>query len=434
MEALFSSVVGGDGLRRRVLRALEEALAAGHSRKIDVHIMAFSFTDERIARALKDIATSHANVTIRIIADWGQGSPSAGRRVRDLERSGLPNLLVRYKNDQPYTWHVQSGRLRWSYRASRGLLHHKTLGVLIDGDPWKLVCGSFNWTAKATDSYENLLVVSADEADERDLMRAVECEFEAMWCDGRVTLSPGEARAHYLMILDEYRTDPTKAPTSVMGLGAGQDVTLHVLRDDSTNASADQSRAGSAGGRLAIAFSSRSPHQTMAERGYSPHNRDRRFALHKPSGKIKQVPLTLSVLALDLISRAGKGETLKVAMYALSPRVPEYGALLDAARRGVHIEILLDGVVGVAIQRQLADVVRRDGLPIEARLGSRMMHQKYLVHPETRSVLTGTANLSTDSSVRHSEQRILIRDDAALTQCFLSDFGTIWARLPARTR
>jgi hypothetical protein len=336
---------------------------------------------------------------------------------------------VRYKNDQPYCWDVQSGRLRWSYRASRGLLHHKTLGILIDGAPRTLVCGSFNWTARAADGYENLLVASADEPDERDLMRAVEWEFETMWCDGRLTLSPDEARAHYLKILDEYRSSPTKPPASVVGIGAGQDVTLPTLRHETAEASTEQSPTRPAGSNLTIAFSSRGPSETVAGRGYSPRNHGRRFALLKPSGRVKDVPLTLSVLALDVIARASRGETLKVAMYALSARVPEYGALLDAARRGVHIQVLLDGVVGVSMQRQLMHVISREGLPIESRLGRRMMHQKYLIHPESRTVLTGTANLSTDSSMRHSEQRILIRDNAALTECFLHDFNTIWARL-----
>jgi len=31
--------------------------------------------------------------------------------------------------------------------------------------------------------------------------------------------------------------------------------------------------------------------------------------------------------------------------------------------------------------------------------------------------------------MRHSEQRILIRDDDALTECFVRDFVTIWERL-----
>lgn len=426
---MFSSIVGGSGLRRCVLRVLEDAIAVGGSKQIDVHIMTFSFTDARIAHALDSLAATRPNVTIRIIADWRQGSPGAGNRLRDLERARRPNLLVRYKHDQPYLWDAQRGRLRWSYRTSRGLLHHKTLAIMFDGEPWALVCGSFNWTTRAAHAYENLLVMRADDEDERALMCAVESEFAAMWCDGRLTLSPEEARAHYLKILDEYKSDPTKTPASVMGLGAGQDVTLPALGRERREESRGEAPAGPSPHRITIAFSSRGPTQSVAGRGYSPHTRDRRFALFKPSGHVKQVPLTLSVLALDVIARAAKGETLKVAMYALSARVPEYGALLDAARRGVHIQILLDGVVGVAIERQLAGVIRREALPIESRRGGRMMHQKYLVHPEARTVLTGTANLSTDSSTRHTEQRILIRGDAALTDCFLRDFHTIWARL-----
>jgi phosphatidylserine/phosphatidylglycerophosphate/cardiolipin synthase-like enzyme len=117
-------------------------------------------------------------------------------------------------------------------------------------------------------------------------------------------------------------------------------------------------------------------------------------------------------------------------MYALSSRVPEYGALLDAARRGVRIQILIDREVGQSILARLRAVREREGLPIEIRAGQRMMHQKYIVHPETHTVLTGTANLSTDASFRHSEQRILIRENPAITERFLADFDTIWARLP----
>lgn len=143
----------------------------------------------------------------------------------------------------------------------------------------------------------------------------------------------------------------------------------------------------------------------------------------------------LSVLALDLIGRAAAGETLKVALYALSARVPEYGALLDAARRGVQIRVLLDADVGRAIHRQLVAVTGRENLPIEVRFANRTMHQKYVVHPESQSVLTGTANFSTDSSMRHSEQRLLIRGDEALVQAFTTDFDTMWARsVPAPER
>jgi phosphatidylserine/phosphatidylglycerophosphate/cardiolipin synthase-like enzyme len=431
MEALFSSLVGGNALRRRVLRVLEEALVTGDSHRLDIHIMTFSFTDACIAAALLDIARSRRNVSIRIIADWRQGAPAPGHQARRLEDAGLPNLVVRYTYDQPYRWDSRRGQLRWSYSSSRGLLHHKTLGILLDGEPWQLVCGSFNWTTKAREGYENVLAVRASSDEERELMFAVEYEFEAMWCDGRVTLSPEEARAHYARIMEEYRKDPAKPAATITGIGRGADVPLRVLTGsgDGNHAS---SRAPPPGSRLNIAFSSRAVFPDSGTRGYSPRNANRRFLLQKPSGRFKSVPLMLSVLALDVIGRAAAGDTLKVALYALSARVPEYGALLDAARRGVQIRVLLDAVVGRSIQRQLVAVTCRENLPIEVRFANRTMHQKYVVHPEARSVVTGTANFSTDSSLRHSEQRLLIRDDEALVHAFVTDFDTMWARsLPA---
>ena len=105
-----------------------------------------------------------------------------------IARRSPTNLLVRYKNDQPYEWDPVHERIRWSYRASRGLLHHKTLGVFVEGSPSALVCGSFNWTAKAAASYENLLILTDDDATSVALMCAVEDEFEAMWSDGLATL------------------------------------------------------------------------------------------------------------------------------------------------------------------------------------------------------------------------------------------------------
>lgn len=426
MEALFSSLVGGTVLHRRILGVLDEALAAGRERRIDIHIMTFSFTDVAIASALRQAAASHPHATIRIIADWRQGAPAAGHRVRDLERAGLANLLVRYTHDQPYRWDVQRARLRWSYPSSRGLLHHKTLSILIDGEPWQLACGSFNWTTRARAGYENLLIVDAKTSEERALMRAVEREFEAMWCDGRITLSGDEARGHYLQILTEFQNNPTMSPRAVTGISAGRDVVWGVPR--SGESAANQPVPASRESTLYIAFSSRCVANADEARGYSPHNANRRFALHKPSGKVKDVPLTLSTLALDVIARARAAETLNVAMYALSARVPEYGALLDAARRGVRLRVLLDSAVGVTIHQLLAAAAAREHLPLEARFANRTMHQKYIVHPESMSVLTGTANLSTDSSLRHSEQRMLILDNRAIVNSFVNDFDTMWAR------
>jgi phosphatidylserine/phosphatidylglycerophosphate/cardiolipin synthase-like enzyme len=432
METLFTGLVGGARLRDRVLEVLRDAAARGGTDRVDIHIMTFSFTDEAIAGLLAEVARSRPNVTIRIIADWSQGAAGAGRQVRRLAQLGLSNLVVRFKNDQPYVWDATAGRIRWSYHASRGLLHHKTLMVRADGQPLVLVCGSFNWTGKAANSYENLLVLGADNQASIEVMTAVEREFEAMWSDGGATLSPEEVRAQYWAIFEQYRRHPSR-PAADIVVGRGCDV-ARVVTAVMADRPAPVPTASGRERQALIAFCSRSPDQSHAEAGYSEENRARRFDLAKPSGKEKRVPLTLTTLALDTIGRAQPGDRLLVAMYGLSVRVPEYGALLDAARRGVRLQVVLDGHVGKSVIVQMASVAHREGLPIRLRGGSRMMHQKYILHPEAETVLTGTANLSTDASGRHTEHRIMWRRDPAVTAAFVADFGTMWARIPSPFR
>jgi phosphatidylserine/phosphatidylglycerophosphate/cardiolipin synthase-like enzyme len=61
------------------------------------------------------------------------------------------------------------------------------------------------------------------------------------------------------------------------------------------------------------------------------------------------------------------------------------------------------------------------------------MHQKYLIHAETATVVTGTANMSTDATSRHSEHRIQIGGCRKLAEQFNADFDTIWGRLSAHS-
>ena len=171
-------------------------------------------------------------------------------------------------------------------------------------------------------------------------MTAVEREFEALWSDGAATLSPDEVRTHYAAILAEYRKDSARAAADVVGVSRGAGAPLDVLREAERTGGSDDPP------HLRIAFSSRLQDQAEAAAGYAEANRLRRFEMYKPSGKTKRVPVTLSTLALDTIARARPGEHLLVAMYVLSTRVPEYGALLEAARRGVRLFIVLDGHVG----------------------------------------------------------------------------------------
>jgi hypothetical protein len=439
LEGIFTSLQGGDHLRSRVLELISEASELARRGKVDLHIMTFSFTDEDVAVALSDAAKRCPSMTIRILADWSQRFDGQGQQVTRLVKLCLPNLMVRYKSDQPYVWSVESRRVRWSYRVSRGLLHHKTLGVLVEGWPWKLICGSFNWTINAARSYENLLIVNGDTVGSQHLMSRVELEFEALWSDGQATLAPEEAMLHYQSIISAYHADPTVAPESVVGLASGNGDPLRILKDKHNAAphkyssgEEDDLEQGGDEPRVFVAFSSRRIHDNTSANGYACANRTQRFWLQKPSGKSKRVPVTLTTLALDMIFRAQPGDTLKIAMYGLSQRVPEYGALLDAARRGVRLLVLLDGKVGTAVAMSLETARRLYSLSIEVRSGSKTMHQKYVIHPNSGTVLTGTANMTTDSSLRHSEQRILVRGCPRLAEQFSADFDVIWGRLSGK--
>jgi phosphatidylserine/phosphatidylglycerophosphate/cardiolipin synthase-like enzyme len=439
IEAIFSSVAGGDALRARAMKLIADASAQATTSAVEVNVMTFSFTDPQIAACLAAAAAAQqASLTIRLIADWTQRAADGIQQVGRLAELGLPNLKVRYKKDQPYVWDAADARMRWSYHASRGMLHHKTLSVVVDGEPSRLACGSYNWSAKAADSYENLLIVADSTAGCRELMSRMEKEFEAIWSDDTASLSPADAQAHYEAVAETYRQQAIAAPGPMNSVTLSRAGTLRVLtsrhetpgtlrvpnsrhdtRSEDSNIEPD----------ILIAFSARRPNEEQSRAGYAESNRTRHITLSVPGGRTKRVPLTISTLALDVIYRARPGETLLIAMYGLSTRVPEYGALLNAARAGVRLKILLDRKVGKRTAESLSLARLREDLPIQVKSGYRMMHEKYIVNVDTATVLTGTANMSTDASMRHSEHRIRVLGDSGLADQFAADFETIWNRV-----
>jgi len=417
MEALFTSMHGGAAIRYKLLDLVEEASDLAASHRVDVHVMAFSFTDPAMAEALLRAAELRPRLTVRLLADWSQRTFERGQQAGRLAAAGLPNLAIRYTLDQPYVWDAEVGHMRWSYHASRGLLHHKTLAVLVDAQPWKLACGSFNWTANAVNSYENLLVLSAYDPESRMIAARIELEFEALWSEGKVSLSVAEARAHYQAILNCYRRDPTIAPWKVMGIDGGCGEPIDELAGNSVEAS-----------NAEIAFSSRPTGDSRREAGFASKNRERRMMLCSSGGRRRLVPVSITNLVLDAIFQTTRGELLEIALYGLSPRVAEYGALLEAARRGARLRILLNRGSGRDTAARLA-AMSAQGLPIEIRTVGRMMHQKYIVWPDKGIVITGTANFSTDASGRHWEHRLRISGNHVLAAQYSADFRKIWSRV-----
>jgi phosphatidylserine/phosphatidylglycerophosphate/cardiolipin synthase-like enzyme len=430
-ETVFSSIVGGDALRARLLDVIADAASLATTKPVEVNVMTFSFTDPQIADALA-AAAQRPRLTVQLISDWTQRADDGIQQAGRLTQLGLPNLTIRYKKDQPYVWDASAGRMRWSYHASKGLLHHKTLCVVVEGRPWRLVCGSFNWTAKAAHSYENLVVVTDSTPECRDLMSRVENEFRALWCDDSASMSADDAQAHYQAIAESYRQTATAPATFTDRPRHARPERLRLLtsqRGSGTGYAWQEDASESISPDVLVAFTARLPHEESSRAGYAETNRTRTFTLCTPAGTAKRVPLTITALALDVIYRARPGETLLIAMHGLSIRVPEYGALLDAARRGVRLRVLLDRKVGKRTAESLSRVRQREQLSIQVKGGCRMMHQKYVVNVDSPAVLTGTANMSTDASTRHSEHRIRVLGDESLANQFAADFETIWNRV-----
>ncbi len=422
MQALFTSRDGGAGLQARVLAALAEAGRAAREARAEVQIMCFAFTDPRIAAEIVALARAHPGLLIRILADWSQGAPGGAAMLEALRREGLANLFLKVKLDMPYRWDAGAGRMRYSYGASRGMLHHKTLLLSVEGRPRLLVLGSYNWSARGRRAYENLLVLR-DSDDVAPVMAAFAAEFEALWSDHRLTAAPGRAQ----VVAARLRAEAM----------AGKDLTEPGLLADAFGLAGNPEvpavgARAMVGGACIAAFSGRAllpgPGPTA---GHAPANDRRALNLLRPSGLRRPAPLTLNTLALEAIRSVPDGGSLSVAIYALSPRVPEFGALVAAARRGVRLRVLMDGQIGPQAAAALQGFAAREALPLTWRLTGRRMHQKYLCSPDAAMVLTGTANMTEDAVTRHSDHRVLFRDAPGLAAAFQSDFDEIWRRLPS---
>lgn len=426
--AFFTSIDSGRALQTAVVETITSAalLAEYGTVRVDLQIMCFAFTDRQIAGHLLDLLRRTPRLNVRIVADWSQSAPGRGPVLTWLAGQRLPNLHVKFKIDLPYRWDAGRGRMVWSYGQSLGMLHHKTLMVRAAGRPVALILGSYNWSARGRKAYENLMLLD-DRPEHAGALASFDAEFEALWSDHRLTAAPGRAAA----ILDRVRAElPAGAdladPDVLQDIAGTVPLRLSTLPAPAAPAGPRRPVAAS----VIAAFSGQIPGEAAARAGFAPANDRRGLNLLRPSGARRPAPLTLNTLALEAIRGVPDGATLSVAMYALSRRVPEFLALIEAARRGVAVRLLLDRTIGGGMAAALADLARREGLPLTVASSARRMHQKYLVCPETGMVVTGTANMTEDATLRHADHRLLFRSAPALAAAFQRDFDTIWARLP----
>lgn len=415
IRCIFSSINGGISLKKEILNQLDYITSIDSNSVISISIFVFSLTDEDIADKIISISKKNHNVFFRIIADWSQRGIKGNKQLIRLSQSNSDRISVRFKLDQPYIQGKNSSQIKWSYRESWGLLHHKTLSISVNNEQKVLVLGSFNWTKRAIKYYENLLILYPENNSILEVLQKFQFEFDYMWKNTNITSSPFEANNHFQYIKYKLTQKTPEVP---------------IFSEYKANFEFENKSILINNNSILLAFNSRSMNQFESQRGYSPKNLNEKFIMTKPSGKKKSVPLNISNLSLELIYKAKEGDSLKVASYALSSKAVEFGALLEAARRKVNVFILLDKKINKNFARMIES--NYTSLPIQIKTTSKRLHSKYIIHENSNSVLTGTANFTIDASKRHTEHRLLFQNNIELTNAFLNDFQTIWERIKKR--
>ncbi len=142
------------------------------------------------------------------------------------------------------------------------------------------------------------------------------------------------------------------------------------------------------------------------------------------NGQISQVAANVTVGATDLFNRAKAGQPIDVAMYGMSVGAPEYNALVEAAKRGAVVRVVLNDDFTASTVAALK-ALKTQGLPIEVRVQSaKTMHEKFGVVGD--DVFFGSANFSSSSSTKHSENRFTIKNEASTAAAFQGRFEEIW--------
>ena len=114
-------------------------------------------------------------------------------------------------------------------------------------------------------------------------------------------------------------------------------------------------------------------------------------------------------------------------MYGISANAPEFLEMVAAAKRGVIIRaVVYDEFNATAIDAMKA-LKTQQNLDVDVRvISSRVMHEKFGVLND--DVWNGSANFSTSSITKHSEDRFLFRNMPELSQKFVAEFDRLWAK------
>ncbi|MFT3708439.1 MAG: phospholipase D-like domain-containing protein [Archangium sp.] len=170
-------------------------------------------------------------------------------------------------------------------------------------------------------------------------------------------------------------------------------------------------------------FNSRPNGATSGGTGYGPDG-NRNTVAAGADGVIGSTKASVVVGATDLFNRAGRGQEIDVAMYGASPSAPEFVALLNAAKRGAVVRVILNDDFNGSSAAALKALATQ-GYAVDVRIQkAKTMHEKFGV--VGNDVFFGSANFSESSSTKHSENRITVKNHEETANQFKSRFTEIW--------
>ena len=181
-------------------------------------------------------------------------------------------------------------------------------------------------------------------------------------------------------------------------------------------------------------FSSRHLGET-AGTGYSDVNGQKTILVRNAAdNEVTEVAGTLNQPIIDLMRRVpgNPGDHVRIAAYLLDARAPEFDAIVNAARRGAKVQVVMNQAWTQGTTAALAAIVKAEGLDIEVRITQRTMHEKFGVFED--DVFNGSANLSSSSWKKHSEDRFMFKNQPALADKFAARFDQLWEDANVVTR
>jgi DNA uptake protein ComE-like DNA-binding protein len=156
--------------------------------------------------------------------------------------------------------------------------------------------------------------------------------------------------------------------------------------------------------------------------GYGTITGTREVPVAIAPGSVEVGKASVTVAALDMFNRANAGERIRVAMYGMSASSPETKALIDAAKRGVSVQVVLNDDFNGGVAATLKGTA---GIQVRIQK-ARTMHEKFGVSGS--DVFWGSANFSESSSTKHSEDRFALRGNKEVAEAFETQFENLWGK------